>query len=596
MIKKNYTIKDFLKTNNAYNASFNYAHTKIVYIANIKETPQIYITNIDGSHTKQLTHYKDFISFVSYSPTEEKIFFEKSIGGNERNALYTMDLTSLSVEKISNTDSNYSYTALSRDGKYVGYSSNERNLKDIDIYIYDLEKKKHSLIFKEGDWCSTSPFSPNNEFIAILQNRSNVFNKLYLYNIHKKQFIEISPKDEEALFYNINWVPDSSGFYLLSNYKADKRSVFFYDIKRSKFTNVFKSKWEIDSISLTMDGQYLAITINEAGYSRLYIYNNKFKLIDSSGIPEGIISSFSWSSDSKKLLFSMGSSIGNFNLYSWDKDTNITKQITSYSLNVPEKILIKERLIEYKSFDNLKIPAFVYKDTHKHKKPVIIYIHGGPESQFTPSYNSIVEYLAYKGFCVIAPNIRGSDGYGKKYLALDDVGKRFDSIKDIAYLQKYIRKSPDLDEKKIILMGASYGGYMVLAGLAFYPELWAGGVDIVGISNLVTFLKNTSSYRRKLRESEYGSLKKDRKILEKLSPSNKVDKIIAPLLIIHGKNDPRVPLLEAKQIYKSLKNRKQKVELLVYKDEGHGIVKLKNRIDSYTKVETFIDSILKNYS
>jgi dipeptidyl aminopeptidase/acylaminoacyl peptidase len=192
------------------------------------------------------------------------------------------------------------------------------------------------------------------------------------------------------------------------------------------------------------------------------------------------------------------------------------------------------------------------------------------------------------------PNVRGSSGYGKAYLALDDREKRMDSVRDLEFLHKALTHRIEIDSKKIALLGASYGGYMVLAGLAFQPDLWAAGVDIVGISNLTTFLQNTSSWRRSIREPEYGYLDRDQEVLKKFSPINAIENVKAPLFIIHGANDPRVPLSEAKQMAERLKMHGREVELLVYPDEGHGLEKLKNRIDAYPKAAAFLDKHLMN--
>jgi dipeptidyl aminopeptidase/acylaminoacyl peptidase len=231
----------------------------------------------------------------------------------------------------------------------------------------------------------------------------------------------------------------------------------------------------------------------------------------------------------------------------------------------------------------------------KKKSPVIILIHGGPESQYKPYFNPITQFLVHKGYAVAAPNVRGSSGYGKEYMTLDDQEKRLDSVEDIVFLKKYLETRDGIDAEKVIVMGGSYGGYMVLANMAFYPEHWLAGVDIVGMSNLVSFLENTSEWRRALREAEYGSLEHDREMLEKVSPINKVENIQAPLFIIHGANDPRVPLSEAEQMESKLQELGREVELLVYEDEGHGLSKLENKIDAYSKMVNFLDrQISKN--
>jgi dipeptidyl aminopeptidase/acylaminoacyl peptidase len=224
---------------------------------------------------------------------------------------------------------------------------------------------------------------------------------------------------------------------------------------------------------------------------------------------------------------------------------------------------------------------------------VVVSVHGGPEAQERVGFNPIYQYLVAAGYTVVAPNVRGSAGYGVTYMGLDDVRKRMDSVKDLIEIGRWIQAQDDLDGDRIALMGGSYGGFMVLAGLTEAPDLWAAGVDIVGIANFVTFLENTGDYRRALREAEYGSLEHDRDFLEEISPINKVDRIEAPLLVSHGANDPRVPLSEAEQIVARLEELGRTVELMVFDDEGHGIVKLVNRRKAYGRVVEFLEHALR---
>jgi dipeptidyl aminopeptidase/acylaminoacyl peptidase len=217
----------------------------------------------------------------------------------------------------------------------------------------------------------------------------------------------------------------------------------------------------------------------------------------------------------------------------------------------------------------------------------VLVIHGGPESQARRNFNPLVQALAAAGHTVLVPNVRGSTGYGKRWYSADDVGKRLDSVADMAAIHAYLPQL-GVDQDRAALYGGSYGGYMVLAGVAFQPDLWAAGVDIVGISSLVTFLENTSAYRRAQREREYGSLERDREFLLSASPLTRIDDIRAPLFIIHGANDPRVPLSEAEQLHAALTDRGLECELLVYGDEGHGLAKRGNKLDAYPKALAFL--------
>jgi len=250
-------------------------------------------------------------------------------------------------------------------------------------------------------------------------------------------------------------------------------------------------------------------------------------------------------------------------------------------------------LHRFASFDGEQIPVFLYRPrTTEATPPVVVWVHGGPESQYVPSFNPVIQYLVARGYAVAAPNVRGSTGYGKRFSQLDDRRKRLDSVADLAALHDWLRGTGGVDGGRAALFGGSYGGYMVLAGLAFQPERWAAGVSVVGISSLKTFLENTAAWRRKFREREYGSLADDADFLLEASPLTHADAIRAPLFLIHGENDPRVPVGEARQIYDLMRAKGIRSELLIYPDEGHGLAKLKNRLDAYPKAADFLDEVL----
>jgi dipeptidyl aminopeptidase/acylaminoacyl peptidase len=257
-------------------------------------------------------------------------------------------------------------------------------------------------------------------------------------------------------------------------------------------------------------------------------------------------------------------------------------------------VFVEPEVQRFASFDGESIPLFVYRPRGADgDAPVVVVIHGGPESQFVPSFNPVVQYLVHRGYAVVAPNVRGSTGYGKRFHRLDDKRKRLDSVRDLEALHGWLRSQPRIDASRAALWGGSYGGYMVLAGLAFQPALWAAGVDIVGISSLATFLQNTARWRRAFREREYGSLEDDYDFLVEASPLTHTDDIRAPLFIIHGTNDPRVPLGEAHQVHDALRAKGIPTELAVYEDEGHGLAKLKNRLDAYPRAVDFLDRVLR---
>jgi dipeptidyl aminopeptidase/acylaminoacyl peptidase len=310
----------------------------------------------------------------------------------------------------------------------------------------------------------------------------------------------------------------------------------------------------------------------------------------------GVIVYLEFSRDAKQLAFGFEGPRHNPDIWIYDLTKSRLRQLTRSSrAGIPLSQFVEPQLIHYKTFDERKIPAWFYQPSIKpdNLPPVIVYPHGGPESQTRPNFNAIFQYFIQAGYAILAPNVRGSTGYGTAYMNLDNTTKRMDSVKDLAHAAYWLRDQKKGDPKRLAVFGGSYGGFMVLAQVTHYPELWAAGIDVVGIANWITFMEKTGAYRRAHREAEYGNLREHRKFLEEISPINHVDKIKCPMMVIHGANDPRVPIAEAEQIVAALKKRNIPVEYLRYEDEGHGLAKLKNRLDAYPKMVAFLDKYLK---
>lgn len=600
MITK-YQIQDFLEIKYADRPSFSPNGKFIAFLSNLSGVTQLYLVSCNDGKIEQLTSYEEPISFAFFSPTKNEIMFGMGKGGNEKIQFFLFDVTSKSVRPITDQpEVIHHWGDWARDGKFITYSSNARNGTDFDVYVMEVETGVYRCIFDQGGWCDSFGFSPSRKRVIIRKQHTFLHHDLYLVDLGNGVTELLTSHKDKTEYRNPCWLPDESGFFFISNEGKDLIGLSFYNLQKKEKKYILNPDWDIDRISLTLDGRNLAVIVNDDGYGSLSVFDaKKLKLLPSQNFPKGMIFDTRWSNDGKYLSFSLQTATKNSDIWVWSKNENKYWQLTQSLCRVPEDIFVTPELIHYKSFDGLKIPAFLFlpKDKfHVDKFPAVIIIHGGPEGQYRPEFNSLIQYFVYRGYVVIAPNVRGSSGYGKKYLALDDIEKRMDSVTDLKYLHEFLKKRDEIDSTKIALMGASYGGYMTLAGLTFFPDLWAAGVDIVGFSNLVTFLENTSSWRRALREAEYGYLKTDKKLLESISPLNFLQNIKAPLFVVHGVNDPRVPLSEAEQIVKQLKQMGKKVELLVYPDEGHGLAKLKNRLDAYPKITDFLDSYLKNNS
>ncbi len=592
-----FTLKDFLDIKTAYGASFNKDESRVAYQDNSTGTMQLYLADIDGKNIEQLTQYTDRLMFAGFRPHHNQIIFGKDKDGNEHTQFHLYDVDTGEVRGLTNKpDVLHRIGGLSKDGKYLAYASTELNGKDFDVYVMDIDTGKTDCLFKGSGWCYSMGFSPDGKFLVVGKAASNTSNNMYLINIATSDAKLVASGEGNILNGSPGWLSDNSGFYFISNKDSDFSCLDFYNLETEVTTRALDVGWDLQNVELSQDGKVLAVLVNEDGYINLKLFNSEdMSPLSVNGLPKGSITGKRFSDDASKMLLSFGDATRSISVLVWDREKETAWQVSPDHQTIPPEELVQPELAHYQSFDGLSIPVFLYKPegVSSAPMPVVVQIHGGPEGQYQPDFNPITQYLVANGYAVAAPNVRGSTGYGKKYVTLDDKGKRLDSVQDIVYLRHYLKERPEFDENKIVLTGGSYGGYMVLANLAFYPEYWAAGVDIVGISNFVSFLKNTSIWRRELREAEYGSLEDDLEMLERISPIHKASDIIAPLFIIHGANDPRVPLSEAEQMYDTLKALKRDVELLVYHDEGHGLAKRTNRIDAWSKVIKFLDKRLK---
>jgi dipeptidyl aminopeptidase/acylaminoacyl peptidase len=431
-------------------------------------------------------------------------------------------------------------------------------------------------------------WSPNGKDILMWRMHAPFNQDLFLLGTRGSDIRCLTEHKGDASFTQASFGPDGHQIYLVTDMGREFAAPAILELEDPMPHVMMDAKWDIEGLALSDDGKRLAFTRNVDGLSRLTIWEPPGPQADIR-LPAGVISGLKWSHGGEMLAFAFSGAKHNLDIWSHDLRDGSTRRVTRSStsgldLGIPPS----PKLVRYPSFDGLSVPSFLYRGSGSHRLPrAVVYIHGGPESQFRPGFNPLVQFFVSMGLTVIAPNVRGSTGYGRTYTHLDDVRLRMNSVADIERLVAHLKKSGEIDAKAAVI-GGSYGGFMVLACMYRYPKLWAAGVDIVGISNFVTFLENTGPWRRKLRAIEYGDPVRDRDFLERISPLNNATKIVAPLLMIHGTNDPRVPFKETKQIERELKRLGRKAEVLVFRDEGHGLVKLKNRIKGYTAAAEFL--------
>jgi dipeptidyl aminopeptidase/acylaminoacyl peptidase len=604
-----FTIERYLNIRAASSPALAPGGDRIAFLLNVTGTPQVWSVPATGGWPEQLTFYTDRVDFVRWSPDGTGMLFGKSRGGDENAQLYWMSPDGAQVRQLTDAPKiRYNFGAWSADGRRISYASNKRNPNFFDIYVMDVASGQESLVYQQDGSNAAVAWSPDGRFIVVSRSSDTLSldNDLYLVELASKGVTHLTRHQGAAQFGDVHFTRDQRSLLLSTNVGGEWQSLARMDLATRKIVPATNAEWDTDASEMSVDGRLLAYTLNRDGFSELYVR----KLNDAGGsdgkdtpvtLPgKGVVGGLDFSRDGRKLAFTFAGARFNSDVWLYDLRTRKLEQVTRSSrAGIPQSSFVEPDLIRYKTFDGREIPAWYYKPRNVHTNgagrplPVIISVHGGPEAQERPAFNPTYQYFLSRGYAVLAPNVRGSTGYGKTYTHLDDVKLREDSVKDLAAAVDWLKTSGGADARRIAVMGGSYGGYMTLAAITLYPDLWAAAVEMYGISNFETNLRNTSGYRRKQREREYGTLAGDLEFLRSVSPIYKVDRIKAPLLVFQGKNDPRVPYTESEQIVQALRARNAPVEYTLFDDEGHGFVKLNNRLVVYPKIVDFLERHMK---
>jgi dipeptidyl aminopeptidase/acylaminoacyl peptidase len=520
---------------------------------------------------EQLTSYDEPVS-GQFLP-DGRILVEVDEGGNERTQLHVLDEGALV------SDPRYNHWTAKADGRLLAYATNRRNGTDFDVVARDLETGEETVFELEG-YNGVGAVHDGLIWVGRVGARSGD-GDVYLCNVADGSVTHLTPHDEPAEFESPVWTPE--GIVWTTNLGRDTFAV------RRGDEVLYESQWDVD---VAGNEHRLIANENADGYSRLYE-------IGGGEIPlpgRGVVESLELSPDGSRVAFAFASPREPFDVYLYSFDDGSLERLTTSTRDVDPETLVEPELHRFASFDGESVPVFLFLPRDGDGPfPVVVTVHGGPEAQWRPGWLAMTpftQYLLSQGYAVAAPNVRGSTGYGKRYEHLDDIELRLDSVEDLRALHGWLASRDEIDSSRAVVYGRSYGGYMTLAALAFQPELWAAGIEGVGISSLVTFLENTSDYRRAAREREYGSLTNDREFLERASPMTRIDAIRAPLFIQHGRNDPRVPVGESEHIAAVLQEQGVECELLVFEDEGHAIEKLGNKIETFERAVAFLERVL----
>jgi dipeptidyl aminopeptidase/acylaminoacyl peptidase len=609
MATPSYGIDRFLNIRAASGPSFSPDGRVLTFLSNITGVAQLWSVPVDGGWPTQMTFTSEAVRGAAFNPRTYQVMFGMDTGGNERIQLFLLTPDGggtnhgfgdgWTVQDLSQEPKAiHGFGGWSKDGQSFAFSANRTKPNRFDIYVQKLGQPAKLLAEGPGGYFAPIGWSPDDAKLLVYRAESNFNQDLHLVDVATGKLTHLTPHKGDVQYESAKWSADGRTVFCASTHGGrDLSALVRIDVASGKLSFIGEATHEVESVEVAAKGGWLAYLLNEDGGSDLNLVNlTGAKGPATPALPLGKISELEFSPEGDKLAFTLSGPRHNSDIWVWDLKANKVKQVTHSSrAGIPFSGFVEPELVRYKSFDGLSIPAWFYppKKSGDRPPPVIVYPHGGPESQTRPEFSGIFQYFIQAGYGIFAPNVRGSSGYGTKFMNLDNTTKRMDSVKDMIHGVTWLRDQKKADPKRIAVYGGSYGGFMVLAGVTQYPDVFAAGIDAVGIANFVTFLENTGAYRRAHREAEYGNLREHKAFLEEISPINHVDKIKCPMLILHGANDPRVPVGEAEQIVAALKKRNVPVEYLRYEDEGHGLVKLKNRLDAYPKMVAFLDRYLK---
>jgi len=584
-------VRRYTEARSAGLADWHPTRREILISTRFGNTPQLHRVAMPLGARQQLTFFDEPVGNAQYEPRAGRYFlFTRDVGGNEFAQIYRYDVADGRVTLL--TDGRRSQNGdieFSTRGDRVAYGSTRRNGSDRDIYVMDpLDSASSRMVLQVsgGGW-GVEDWSPDDRQLLVSENLSVNQSRLYLVDVASGQRQELPPRTRDTVAYGgARFSRDGRGVYLTTDQGSEFQRLSYMDLTTRRVTPLTTGiDWDVDEFALSEDGRTLAFVTNEAGVSRLYFMDAQTRQAHPvAGVPRGVIGGLEWHRAGREVAFSVSSARSPSDVYSVDANTGrLTRWTESELGGLAASELVEPTLVRWRSFDGREVTGFYHRPPARFagKRPVIVNIHGGPEGQSRPGFLGRNNYfLNEMGVALIYPNVRGSTGYGKSFVKLDNGMKREDSVKDIGALLDWIAQQPELDAHRVMVTGGSYGGYMTLAVATRYDDRICCALDVVGISNFNTFLQNTEGYRRDLRRAEYGDERQPemRAFFERIAPLNNAGKITKPLFVVQGGNDPRVPRTEAEQMVARVKQNGSPVWYLMAKDEGHGFRK-KNNVD-----------------
>ena len=569
------------------------------------DVPQVHRVMAPGAARTQLTFFPDRVISAHYDPVVGKYFvFSKDIGGGEWFQYYRYDLDTGNISLLTDGTSRNLDAVFANHTGQLAYMSTRRNGQDTDLWLMDAADPKtdHMLLQLEGGGWQPTDWSPDDKQLLLLQEVSANETYVWLVDVAAGQKKLLTPKGQEQIAYGeAKFSKDGKGFYTTTDRESEFQRLAYLDLASLQPKYLTSDiKWDVDEFDISPEGSTIALVTNEDGAGVIRLLDTASgRLRPGPKLPPGVVGGIKWHKNGRDVAFTLSSAKSPLDCYSFDAQAGkLERWTTSETGGLNPANFVTPELIHWKTFDGRTLSGYLFKPSggsFTGKRPVIINIHGGPEGQSRPGFSAGTNYYVNElGVAVIFPNVRGSTGYGKSFLKLDNGFQREDTYKDIGTLIDWIKQNPDLDGNSIMVTGGSYGGHMTWNVATRYDDELCCQLPVVGMTNLVTFLEHTEPYRRDLRRVEYGDERdpKMREFMERIAPMNNWQKITKPTFVVAGQNDPRVPVSESQQMVEKLRGSGVPVWFLVAKDEGHGFSKKKNQDFQFYATIMFVKQFL----
>ncbi|RXJ50101.1 S9 family peptidase [Gelidibacter gilvus] len=597
-----YTIEQFMDNEAVSGGSFSYDNSKLLISSNRSGIFNVYTVPITGGSYTPVTASDSTSYFAeSFFPNDDRMLLSADGNGDEIDHIYLRDSTGTITDLTPEKGAKSQFYGWAEDGQSFYFGSNKMNPKFFDVYEMDISNFNSKMIYQNNDGLNFSAISKDKNFIALAQSLNTNDSDLFVYNVNSREKTKVNGNQSSNSAQDFS--NDSSALYYTTDDGVEFSYLMKYDLKTKEKSNISEKPWDISGASFTKNGTYMVVYVNEDGKNVIEIIDVATNApIDLPDFGDQSISSVGFSDDEQWMRLYVGGSNMPSNLYTYNFKTKEQHQLTNVlNEDIHADDLVTAKVIRYKSFDGVEIPAIYYlphQASKDNKVPAMVWVHGGPGGQSRQGFNSFIQYMVNHGYAVLAVNNRGSSGYGKTFYQMDDLNHGEKDLQDCVEGKNWLATQPEIDGDKIGIIGGSYGGYMTMAALTYAPEEFDVGVNLFGVTNWIRTLKSIPPYWESMRKSLYLELgdpfTADSVRLRRISPLFHTDKVTKPLIVLQGAQDPRVLQVESDEIVAGVRENGVPVEYVLFEDEGHGFIKKENQIEAYSRVLQFLDKYLKN--